>query len=362
MRRTARKPRDRRSIISKTHFKYWRRNCLFGCYHALLPVVFDLIPLFDAHCDTILSCFTSGCSLRRNGGHIDLLRGGRYRPYAQFFAIWGEAGLMGEAREETLFWRELALFQRELENNSDLVRFCASGADADKAASEGRAAAFLSVEGAGLLGCDLRMLRSAYLAGVRAVNITWNHANILSGTNVEEPTRGLSGAGREFVREMQRLGMLVDVSHISEPGFWDVLETAARPVMASHSNAKALCGHTRNLSDEQFRALVQNGGVAGLNLCPDFLGGGATAGTCADHIEHFLSLGGAKHICIGGDLDGIERMPDGMTGIESVQKIYEELRRRGHGVALLEDIFYNNLARVVTEVCGIPARETNPCP
>jgi len=321
-----------------------------------------LIPLFDAHCDTILSCFQDGFSLRENEGHIDLLRGGRYGPCAQFFAIWGETGLMGEPREETLFWRELVCFQRELEKNADLVRFCTSGADAERAASEGRIAAFLSVEGAGLLGCDLRMLHTAYRIGVRAVNITWNHANVLSGTNVEEPQRGLSEAGNAFVREMQRLGMLVDVSHISEAGFWDVMETASRPVMASHSDSKALCGHSRNLTDEQFRALVQNGGVAGLNLCPDFLGGAADVGTCADHIEHFLALGGGKNICMGGDLDGVERLPAGMTGIESVREIYEELRRRGHGVALLEDIFYNNLARVVKEVCGIPVRETNPCP
>ena len=151
---------------------------------------------------------------------------------------------------------EYALFEREMAANADLAAFCRTGAEAEAAFRSGRRAAFLSVEGAELLDCSLERLEEAHAMGVRAVNPTWNHVNALSGTNAEEPERGLTPQGRVFVRKMERLGMLVDVSHLSDPGFWDVAEELSGPFFASHSNARAVFSHPRNLTDEQFTAII----------------------------------------------------------------------------------------------------------
>lgn len=142
--------------------------------------------------------------------------------------------------------------------------------------------------------------------------------------------------------------MAIDLSHASERTFWDVMEISRRPVLASHSNSAALCSDfPRNLTDAQFEALVQCGGGAGLNLYPDFLGLTRDIGACCAHIEHFLALGGEKALFMGADLDGMDDLPEGITGVESVEKIYEALLRRGHSEDLVRDIFYNNLMDIL---------------
>ncbi len=148
---------------------------------------------------------------------------------------------------------------------------------------------------------------------------------------------------------MQRLGIAVDMSHSSERTFWDTAEIAQKPILAGHSNSRALCDFPRNLTDDQFRELVRLGGAAGLNLCPDFLQveGDADIEWVIRHCEHFLELGGEKAVCLGGDLDGIGSLPKGMKGIESYGEIYEAMLRRNYPEDLVRDIFYNNLMNVL---------------
>ena len=227
--------------------------------------------VFDGHCDTILRCYLEGGGFRERPGHLDLTRTRKFSRYAQFFACFGEPEDMPGRPLWEVFQEEVALFRREMEQNADRVVFCRSGREAEAAFAGGRAAAFLSAEGAELLDCDLDKLRQAHAWGVRAVNLTWNHPNALSGTNAEERERGLSSKGRAFVREMQRLGMLVDVSHLSDPGFWDVMEIAEKPIFASHSNARDVFFDTRNLTDAQFTAIIKKHGIVGLN-CYALLG------------------------------------------------------------------------------------------
>ena len=162
--------------------------------------------VFDGHCDTILRCYLEGGGFRERPGHLDLTRTRKFSRYAQFFACFGEPEDMPGRPLWEVFQEEVALFRREMEQNADWVVFCRSGREAEAAFAGGRAAAFLSAEGAELLDCDLDKLRQAHAWGVRAVNLTWNHPNALSGTNAEERERGLSSQGRAFVREMQRLG------------------------------------------------------------------------------------------------------------------------------------------------------------
>ena len=143
--------------------------------------------------------------------------------------------------------------------------------------------------------------------------------------------------------------MLVDVSHLSDPGFWDVLEMARRPVIASHSNARAVCPHTRNLTDEQFTAIIKNQGVVGLNLCREFVGGREDVDALAAHLEHFLALGGEHTVALGGDLDGCEPVK-GVPDIAGWAVFYERLLQLNYKESLLEHLFYHNFMRVVSQL------------
>ena len=310
------------------------------------------IDIFDGHCDTLLACLLHGVGFTRNGGHLDLERAGAYRRYAQFFALYGEPEDFPEALSfREIFDREYALFRREAEANAGRVSLCTTAAEAETAFAGGRVAAFLSVEGAELLDCSPERLEQAHALGVRSVNVTWNHANALSGTNAEETGRGLTPQGRAFVERAERLGVLVDVSHLSDAGFWDVAETLSGPFWASHSNSRKLFDRSRNLTDEQFTAIIEHNGVAGLNLFAEFVGGEADLEAIAAHLDHWLELGGEQNIALGGDLDGCSPLAGSMAGVQDYERLYHFLRSRGYSQALLQDLFFNNLMRVVSKVC-----------
>ncbi|MDR0952297.1 MAG: dipeptidase [Oscillospiraceae bacterium] len=314
------------------------------------------LPLFDAHCDTI-TALAPGETLMHNSKHLSLSRAAKYRPYAQVFAIFSRPWQEGFdpasidytrdfpqdvliAEGEKYLTKLLAEFDRERE----VLSLCRSASDAQNAALDGKAAGFIAVEGAELLGCDLTRLQDAYNAGVRLINLCWNFDNALCGSAAASGG-GLTPLGRGYVRRMQELGVAVDLSHASERTFWDVLEISTRPVLAGHSNSKALCNHSRNLTDAQFRALVSTGGVAGINLCPAFLNdsGAATIDDIVRHIEHFLELGGERTLCLGADWDGVDSLPAGISGVEDAEKIYTALLTRGVAESTIRDIFYNNL-------------------
>lgn len=164
------------------------------------------ISVFDGHCDTILRCWETGQDLADNDGAVDLTRGGRFGRYCQFFALFSVDDPKTGKNAHQAYEEQYALFCRQMEAHSDAVVQCRNGEDAQQAHRQGKIAAFLSVEGAHSLNCDLDQLRLAYDRGVRAVNLTWNNPNLLSGTNCQERSRGLSGQGRAFVREMERAG------------------------------------------------------------------------------------------------------------------------------------------------------------
>ena len=237
-------------------------------------------------------------------------------------------------------------FLREMADNADIVRHCRTGREVDEAAATGKTAALLSMEGADLIDCDVHKVETVAQWGVRLLNPVWNRANVLSGTNAEEPERGLSAEGRDFIHALEEYGIYPDVSHLSDAGFWDLVHIARRPIVASHSNARVVCPHRRNLTDDQFRAIRDSGGVVGLNLYLHFVGQ-PTMDALVAHVEHFLALDGEKTLCLGGDLDGCEALAAGMAGMQDVPKLYEALKARGYGDALLEDIFWNNLRRLI---------------
>ena len=325
-----------------------------------------MIPYFDAHCDTLYRCLETGerspleygesreeqmayfarCEgLRQNGGHVDLHRGKRFSCYGQVFALFHDAA---EAPADGM-WAQCnrlhEFFLREMAANSDLVSHCHSGEEIDATVQAGKCAALLSIEGADLIACDAAKIETVASWGVRLMNPVWNRANALSGTNLEAPDRGLSDRGREFVRELYRHYIYPDVSHLSDRGFWDLAEMAEGPIVASHSNSRFLCGHRRNLTDEQFCAIRDSGGVVGLNFYLSFVGENTMDALLA-HVEHFLALDGGKTLCLGGDLDGCEVLAADMEGIQDVPKLYEALAARGYDENLLHDLFWNNLRRL----------------
>ena len=307
--------------------------------------------LFDGHCDTVLGLLGAPGqgslppgSLRENTLHVDLKRGLGLGTYAQVFALFG----LKEMGVEDLFGNLYSRFLAEMGACADLVSFCRTRGEAETAAREGKAAAFLSVEGAEVLDCSPRRLEEAAEKGVRGFGICWNRANELTGTCAEESLRGLSGKGKELAKLALDLGLVLDVSHLSDPGFRDVEKLARGPFIASHSNARAIHPHPRNLTDDMFRAIRDHGGTVGLNLYTAFLGEGeVTVETALRHIDHFLDLGGEKTLAIGGDLDGCESLPAGMAGLQDVPKLREALAVRGYDEELLDDIFYGNLMRVL---------------
>ena len=322
---------------------------------------------FDAHCDTIYRCmmdsgetalcfganseeqqkFFADCTcLRQNNGHIDLQRTGSFSRYAQFFALFAHK----KAGQSELWSTCCRLHQRyldELAENRDRIVHCTTAADIAAAAAAGKCAALLSVEGADLLDCEASRIETVASWGVRLLNPVWNDANVLCGTNCEDTDRGLSQKGRDFIRELETNRIYTDVSHMSDAAFWDLIRIAKRPVIASHSNARALCPHGRNLTDDMFRAIRDCGGVVGINYYRPFVGDDGSMDALIAHIEHFLALDGEKTVCLGGDMDGCEELAGGMRGLQDVPKLYTELKQRGYSDALLEDIFWNNLERLL---------------
>lgn len=309
----------------------------------------EKLSVFDAHCDTIFRCWREYEGLDRNGGAVALGKTcAAFDRYCQIFALWTAEGYTGGNSVEDAYRVLLRCFRAQMARNRDKIVQCRSGADVIRAHRQGKAAAFLSVEGAELLGCAPDRLDEAAAEGVAAINLTWNHANALSGAHGDEPERGLSELGRRFMARMEELHILVDVSHLSEAGFWDVAEQARRPFIASHSNARAVCDHTRNLTDGQITAIIKNKGVIGLNFYRAFVGRGEDLNAVRAHLEHILSLGGAKNVAIGGDWDGCDTI-EALPAVTNLNRLYGHLLRYNYNESVLRDLFYNNLMRVVSQ-------------
>ena len=313
------------------------------------------IPVFDLHCDTALALLgethNEAGSLKKNELHIDLERASQLEAYCQCFACF-TTPMMQEWNKLSpivVFERELATIQREVDKHKRLMSIAYSMADVEANREKGKMSAILTIEGPAGFDFDPALLENLHQIGFRITSLGWNEQNVLTGSNVTGG--GLTDQGREYVREAQRLGMLVDVSHISDEGFWDIMEQTQAPVLATHSNSRALCGHSRNLTDDMFRAICRTGGVAGINQYADFLGESPTLDTVCDHIFHFMELDPTgKHIALGGDLDGCEQLSQGFEGIQSYPALARRLLERGLGEETIRDIFWNNALNVLRSV------------
>lgn len=215
----------------------------------------------------------------------------------------------------------------------------------------GKNSAILSIEGGEALEGKLENIEYFYNLGIRFLTLTWNYKNAL-GESCETKNAPLTSFGKEVVKEMNRVKMFADVSHLSEQGFWEVSEISSLPFVATHSNSKKLCGHERNLTDEQLLEIAKCGGLVGINLCPYFLennGDDATVTSIIRHIEHFLSLGGENVISLGGDFDGVSYLPYGINSISDVDAIATELTKLNYPEKLIAKIMGENVVEFIKE-------------
>jgi membrane dipeptidase len=310
--------------------------------------------IVDAHCDTITTIMQKKEQLRENKGHIDLDRLKKYDSFVQFFAAF----ISPEHAKKGALCRAIDIIDRlyrEIEINNNDIMLCRNYNDISAAMQSGKVAAVLTIEGGDALEGSLSALRMLYELGVRGITLTWNYRNQIADGVADSCTGGgLTQFGREVVAEMNRLGMMVDVSHLSEAGFWDVINTSKAPVIASHSNAKKLCNHRRNLTDEQLLALKNKGGVTGINLCPDFIcsTGKSSMKHVLDHIEHIVALTGSDTLGFGADYDGIDDTPQGLEGVECLKDLLNELLKLNYSETLVNKIAGGNFLRVIKSVCS----------
>lgn len=336
-------------------------------------------------------------TLRKNSGQLDLLRMRKGGYLLQNFAVYVDAGEHPDSWEWAM--RLAKRFREEMEENADLIRQVLCYQDIPKNQKQGYMSALLTVEEGGICGGSISRLRKLYALGVRMMTLTWNYPNDLGCPAVlpeemepderarleQTSPRALTEKGREFVLEMEKLGIIPDVSHLSDEGFWEVQQITKKPFVASHSNARALCGHGRNLTDEMMRCIGERGGVIGLNFYEKFLSqaiylaekkpvsprpekisdGGESVGSgkssadrrrefldlLAAHAGRILRMGGEEALGLGSDFDGI---PDNgiFPGAQCMEMLWDELHHRGFTERQLDKIFSENVLRVYREVLG----------
>ena len=313
--------------------------------------------VFDGHCDTILEIMNHKKSLgsRTPTGHLDIPRMKEGGVNVQFFAVFIE-DIYKPDRSLKRTLQLIDCFYREMEKNQDEISLVTNYNQINEANSAGKIAAILSVEGGEALEGDLGVLRMLYKLGVRLLTLTWNQRNqIADGIGESRTGSGLTEFGLKVIDEMNNLKMFIDVSHLSETGFWDVIKRSKAPIVASHSNCYALCPHPRNLKDEQIKALADKGGVIGITFVPNFLTQEKRKTTVKDvvtHIDYLVEKAGIDCVGLGSDFDGTGGLPLGLEGVDKITNITEELLTRGYKEREIKKILGGNFLRVFKKVIG----------
>jgi len=295
--------------------------------------------IIDLHCDTLTECQKRGLPLKNDLTQLSVDRMGR-DGWCQAMAVFMPDELRGAAAVE-FFDTMYAYWRAQLEQQRGALAE-ARVLSRDCAAAPGLPAAFLTVEGGSVLAGDLGRIPLLAQRGVRMLTLTWNGANELGGGRAQDT--GLTPLGRSALPLLEQNNIIIDVSHLGDKGFWEVARLARRPFAASHSNARAVCPHPRNLTDDQFRAVVKAGGVVGLNFCSDFLsdeGPQQPPRRLLEHIDHFAALGGADYIALGSDYDGTD-MPVYLDRSEKLDSAMEHMIESGLNETLARKICFDN--------------------
>jgi membrane dipeptidase len=361
------------------------------------------MPVMDLHTDILLRAIDHGVDI----GDAPEWTAVNTRTMAlgnvqdEVLAVWVDSYDLGGLEATHRALRMIDLYNQQAARHADKFALAMTVAESDRIRESGRIATWLWLEGGAPINDDLAMLRTFHQLGVRGMTLTWSSNLTWAGSSSDknDATMGLTEFGREVVREMNRLNMIVDVSHVSEQTFYDTLAITSDPVVASHSGCRALCDHDRNLTDDQLRALAANGGVVGIAVLPTFLkkeweagwdaaeariadkvealkqkhGGNTrapayrearrlmiqaelapeatvTLDDYLDHIEHAVAVAGPEHVAIGSDFDGIWAFPVGIEKASDWPKVVEGLRARGMSDDVIRGIMSENARRVFRQV------------
>jgi membrane dipeptidase len=304
------------------------------------------MPFADFHCDTVLKIYEDQCSFSPGEMlfHLDLDRLNKTGFLLQSFAVfckpeWGQESVLRHTLRQINIAREFIFKDIPMVTTGTLI----------DTAERGNLSGMLTIEGADFVGDDLFLIDLVHSLGVRLITLTWNQRNSLAdGVGLGNFAGGLTRLGRASVKRMQDLKIIVDVSHLSDPGFWDMNTVTTKPFVASHSNCRSLCNHPRNLTDEQIQAIIEHKGLIGINLVPDFIAPDPQAQTLinlARHAAHIADLGGLDNLCLGLDLDGMPRLPAGFNDVQDVIQLAEALGEVGFSEGETQAICCNNLLR-----------------
>lgn len=307
----------------------------------------------DMHCDTILKLMNDkdNLGLYENDLSIDIKKLKKGNSLAQFFAMWVDLEKEINPLERCL--EMIDKFYIEIEKNSDSISIATNYEDIIKNDNEGKISAVLAIEEGGTIKGEIHNLRNFYRLGVRAITLTWNAVNEIGFPNTKEEYRnkGLTKFGEEVVYEMNKLGVIIDVSHLSDKGFYDVSKLSSKPFIASHSNSRSMKEHSRNLTDDMIKVLSESGGTMGICFERDFLGESENARIedMIRHIKHIRNVGGIDVIALGSDYDGSHPNCE-INNISEIEKLILALKYNKFSDDEIDKIFYKNALRVIKEV------------
>ncbi|MBZ9686877.1 dipeptidase [Clostridium estertheticum] len=308
--------------------------------------------LIDLHCDTILKCMEDEerFGIAVNEFSVDINKLKQANSLAQFFALFVD---LKEFEDPFAYCMKMAnKFFRELEKNKEQIAIAKNYKAMIDNNEQGKLSAFLAIEEGGVLKGEIDNLKRFYQLGIRLITLTWNYPNEIGfpSSKAQYNLQGLTSFGKEVVKEMNSLGMIIDVSHLSDKGFYDVAKLSSKPFVASHSNARSITSHCRNLSDEMIKILADKGGIMGINFEKSFLGTEPLSRVeeMVTHISHIKNVGGIDVIAIGTDFDGIS---DGLQieNIGQINKLILGLQRNHFSEAEIEKILYKNAIRVIKD-------------
>lgn len=317
--------------------------------------------IIDLHCDTTMSLYQKKAnSLLENDLQIDILKLHKGNYLAQVFAMFV---FLKSGNPYKVCNEMLDIFYEELNKNNDKLGLALNANDLLENEKKGLVNAILSIEEGGVIEGEIEKLVHFYNRGIRMICLNWNFINGIGHPNFtlkEKPdfstpntNDGLTSFGFEVVKKMDELGMIIDVSHLSDKGFWDVYNTTKNPFIASHSNARSICNHVRNLTDEMIKAISDRGGVIGLNFCTNFINQNAQITTVDDivkHALHIIKVGGVETLAIGTDFDGIDPTTE-IKDASEMPKLVVALKEAGLSDDDIAKITHKNFLRVFKEVC-----------
>ncbi|ANX01962.1 M19 family membrane dipeptidase [Thermoclostridium stercorarium subsp. leptospartum DSM 9219] len=306
----------------------------------------------DAHCDSLTRAVNSKKSLVRNDLHWDMERALKYDGFVQVLAVFQNPDRRKPSFDNAMKYIREA---ERIERQTCFFKLCRSFEDIKNGIEDKKVCGLLGIEGGEALEGKLENLDEFYNAGVRIMTLTWNYANELGDGAEIQRNGGLTEFGRKVVKLMQEKGMIVDISHADIKTFEDCMSISTRPVIASHSNARAVCDHPRNLYDWQIMEIKRTGGVVGINFYAQFINNSKKAGVTSliRHIEHICEIAGDGAVGIGADFDGMDALPAGIRGVEDLDIVFNELAKLNYSDTAIQKIAGGNFLRVFSDVLSV---------